>query len=166
MDKENIKEGKGNKVLLTIIAVATLLVSVVGATFAYFTAVLTTGSDEQMVIKTAVIGTEFSSGDGHAIVIANISPTDGDIPLEPTGQSLGHTKVFTITVTGAAPAGTKTFYKLGMEVADNDFAEDDLKYSLTYNGEIGSANGTPAPNIGITSIPTTSGSAKSVIRNW
>ena len=72
MDKEKIKEGKGNKVLLTIIAVATLLVSVVGATFAYFTAVLTTGSDEQMVIKTAVIGTIFEGG--NKIVIPNVSP--------------------------------------------------------------------------------------------
>lgn len=161
MDKEKIKEGKGNKVLLTIIAVATLLVSVVGATFAYFTAALSAGSDEQIVIKTALIGTTFEGG--NAIEIANVWPEDGNIPLEPAGQQLGHTKVFTITVTGSAPAGTKSFYKLGMEVADNDFGEDDLKYSLTYNGDRGSANGTPAPDIAITSVPTnTNGTTQSV----
>ena len=152
MDKEKIKEGKGNKVLLTIIAVATLLVSVVGATFAYFTAVLTTGSDEQMVIKTAVIGTIFEGGNG--IVIPNVSPQIEDKPLEPAGQELGHTKVFTITATGSAPEGTENHYKLGMEVVKNTFAAGDLKYSLTYNGIRSEANGTPATDKEKTDVPT------------
>ena len=152
MDKEKIKEGKGNKVLLTIIAVATLLVSVVGATFAYFTAVLTTGSDEQMVIKTAVIGTIFEGG--NEIVIPNVSPQIEDKPLEPAGQELGHTKVFTITATGSAPEGTENHYKLGMEVVKNTFAAGDLKYSLTYNGIRSEANGTPATDKEKTDVPT------------
>ena len=49
---------KGNTVLLTVIAVATLLVAVVGATFAYFTASVA-GNDtaSSVVVKTAQIGT-------------------------------------------------------------------------------------------------------------
>ena len=35
-----MNEGKGNNVLLVIVAIATLLVAVIGATFAYFTAIV------------------------------------------------------------------------------------------------------------------------------
>ena len=49
---------KGNTVLLTIIAVATLLVAVVGATFAYFTAsVQNDGNPQSVIVNTAKIGT-------------------------------------------------------------------------------------------------------------
>lgn len=47
---------KKNMVLLTVIAVATLLVAVVGATFAYFTATVdTTGNNTTTTVKTAQI---------------------------------------------------------------------------------------------------------------
>ena len=49
---------KKNMVLLTVIAVATLLVAVVGATFAYFTATsTTTGNDTTTSAKTAQLAT-------------------------------------------------------------------------------------------------------------
>ena len=41
-----MKEGKNNTVLLTVIGIATLLVAVVGATFAYFSAQLS-GTENQ-----------------------------------------------------------------------------------------------------------------------
>ena len=40
---------KKNTILLTVIAVATLLVAVVGATFAYFTATATTGEVQILI---------------------------------------------------------------------------------------------------------------------
>ena len=49
---------KKNMVLLTVIAVATLLVAVVGATFAYFTATsTTTGNETTTSAKTAQLAT-------------------------------------------------------------------------------------------------------------
>lgn len=41
-----MSEGKNNTVMLTIIGIATLLIAVVGATFAYFSATLT-GTDSE-----------------------------------------------------------------------------------------------------------------------
>ena len=52
-----MNEGKGNVVLLTIIAIATLLISVVGATFAYFTAVFWGDDIPELKIISGSIGT-------------------------------------------------------------------------------------------------------------
>ena len=51
-------ENKKNTILLTVIAVATLLVAVVGATFAYFTAQGGTGTSANVTVTT---GTAASS---------------------------------------------------------------------------------------------------------
>ncbi len=51
MEKEN--NGNGNTVLLTVIGVATLLVALVGATFAYFSATITNESNESVILTTA-----------------------------------------------------------------------------------------------------------------
>lgn len=50
---------KKNTILLTVIAIATLLVAVVGATFAYFTAQVTTNNDDQnnVDVTTAALAT-------------------------------------------------------------------------------------------------------------
>ena len=49
---------KGNTILLTVIAVATLLVAVVGATFAYFTASVSGNeSAKSVIVNAATIGT-------------------------------------------------------------------------------------------------------------
>lgn len=51
---------KKNTVLLTVIAVATLLVAVVGATFAYFSANITENNKTQTVLKSAELGITFT----------------------------------------------------------------------------------------------------------
>lgn len=51
MEREN--NGNGNTVLLTVIGVATLLVALVGATFAYFSATLSNESNESVILQTA-----------------------------------------------------------------------------------------------------------------
>lgn len=51
---------KKNTVLLTVIAVATLLVAVVGATFAYFSANVTEVNKTQTVLKSAELGITFT----------------------------------------------------------------------------------------------------------
>ncbi len=53
----NDNQKKGNTVLLTVIAVATLLVAVVGATFAYFTAsVQGNNTASSVIVNTATLG--------------------------------------------------------------------------------------------------------------
>lgn len=58
---------KGNQVLLIVIGIATLLMAVVGATFAYFSATATTGEnhvDQTVNISTATISVSFEEGNG------------------------------------------------------------------------------------------------------
>ena len=63
---------KKNTILLTVIAVATLLVAVVGATFAYFTATTGTGDDNE----TAETGTTTTIGGVNLTMTANNSGSD------------------------------------------------------------------------------------------
>jgi len=81
---------RGNTVLLTIIAVATLLVAVIGATFAYFS-VTVSGNDNasSVIVRTGMLGITFN--DGNEINFDRIRP----------GADLtGMGKTFTIVNTG------------------------------------------------------------------
>ncbi len=70
MDKE---KGNGNTVLLTVIGVATLLVALVGATFAYFSATITSTAKESIYITTVnPIALKYVGS--SAIKLENIAP--------------------------------------------------------------------------------------------
>ena len=77
---------KKNTILLTVIAVATLLVAVVGATFAYFTAASTAGDDNE----TAATGTTTTVGGVN--LVATSASTDNDIAY-PGGYVVAGVKV-------------------------------------------------------------------------
>ena len=81
---------KKNTILLTVIAIATLLVAVVGATFAYFTASVSTnegnGGTGTTTVKSKTTAT--ASMD----LGSDVSPTDGVLP--------GYKVVKPITITG------------------------------------------------------------------
>lgn len=65
---------KGNTVLLTVIAIATLLVAIVGATFAYFTAsVQGNETASSVVVTTASLGT-ITYQNGTELVLENAYP--------------------------------------------------------------------------------------------
>ena len=83
-----MENNKQNSVLLIIIAVATLLVAVVGATFAYFTANNPTGSTAE--VKTTSGKMEITFADGNDVATAK--KTD----FEPSNTVLVD-KTFTIT---------------------------------------------------------------------
>lgn len=86
---EREEKPRGNTVLLTIIAVATLLVAVIGATFAYFSATIT-GNDSpstSVIVKTATLGIVYNSG--QQINLANATPSQTaykDITIENDGE--------------------------------------------------------------------------------
>lgn len=97
---------KKNTILLTVIAVATLLVAVVGATFAYFTATNTnTGAGQSAEVTTNTVGS----------VDLTTSPTTVSNVLEYPGGYL---------VVGAK-----------VEASDND-ANNDFDVTYTVNGTI------------------------------
>lgn len=147
-----MSEGKNNTVMLTIIGIATLLIAVVGATFAYFSATVT-GSDEEYTVKSATVGTEFVGGDQIAAT--------GIYPKE---EAWG-TKTFSIKTTSTKGVSTK--YKITLAIDDNDTTTDDtisdgaghvkrfqanaLSYTLTATEKNASTAGT---------MPTTAAETK------
>ena len=141
-----MNEGKGNTVLLTIIGIATLLIAVIGATFAYFTAILSgKETNTTFTINSGTIGTVFVGGD--AIVAQNVHPSADPLVV----------KIFTIK--GNAEGSAMVFYELGLAVSTNTFSAGALKYTLTVDPS-SSSNGTRAPEVTTqTNIPTDIGTA-------
>lgn len=140
-----MSEGKNNTVMLTIIGIATLLIAVVGATFAYFSAQVS-GVDNQQedVIKSATIGTTFIGG--AEVTAANIYPKE---------EAWG-TKVFSITSNSST--GVTTSYNISLVIDANDspdgvtpnktFESGALSYTLTGTESDASTPGTLASSDG------------------
>jgi hypothetical protein len=86
---------KKNTILLTVIAIATLLVAVVGATFAYFTASITTTNDDNATttITTQTLVSAVMDM-GSSVTASNVLP--------------GHEEIKTVTVTGDGSATSKS----------------------------------------------------------
>ena len=125
---------KKNTLLLTVIAVATLLVAVVGATFAYFTAT-STGTKEQTVeVKTDTINSaEFSEGLAIQIKanLANFGKKDEEYTVNPatqTGTNEAHAK-FTAGTAGEA----SMCYNVGLVIGEgkNTFTTQSAGYALS-----------------------------------
>ena len=70
----NENGGKSNSILLTVIGIATLLVVVVGATFAYFAATATGDSNASSILITAGQGGSIVVEGGEAITLTGIYP--------------------------------------------------------------------------------------------
>ncbi|MBE6153613.1 MAG: hypothetical protein E7166_05255 [Firmicutes bacterium] len=81
-----------NSVLLTVIAVATLLVAIVGASFAYFSA---TGNAVNQNVDTGVLKISAAS---TAVQESNIIPVDAD-DINTIDKKLGHADVAKLPVT-------------------------------------------------------------------
>ena len=92
---------KKNTILLTVIAIATLLVAVVGATFAYFTASITTTGDEDGTKSNTNITTRTMT---NAVMdLGNIMASSED--NEAKNVLPGFKMMKSVTVTGTAPEG-------------------------------------------------------------
>lgn len=108
---------KKNTLLLTVIAVATLLVAVVGATFAYFTAQGGAAADTAVNVTT---GTADSSSFGTWTAInltADVNNFNQTDKTNVTGSSTG-----TVTFTANSADATSDFcYNVGLNVTTNTF---------------------------------------------
>ena len=115
----NDNSKKGNTILLTVIAIATLLVAIVGATFAYFTAsVQGNGDASSIIVKTAEIG-NITYKTGNEIRLENALPGD-------SGK-------ITFSISASASSTNAIPYAINWAEVDNNFTEDskDLVYTLT-----------------------------------
>ena len=114
-------------VLLTVIAVATLLVAVVGATFAYFSITTTNnfggGASDQG--KTNITASDAANAD--AITITESSNAGS---FTETGVYPGHKEVAAIKVNAKSAQGTVPSIKITYNTTKNEFADGSLKISL------------------------------------
>lgn len=109
----------GNTILLTVIGIATLLVAIVGATFAYFTATVTDGDKgSSVIIRTATLAVTYN--DGNNIVASGITPGWTD------------TKTISITNTTDYPAAYTFRWKAGTK---NTVEQDELTYVVNCTSD-------------------------------
>lgn len=111
-----MNSGKGNLILLTVIAVATLLVSVVGATFAYFNATLP-GSESSKTIE-VTSGTLFTDCNSSIVGGANI-------------QANAVLAKRDINITGYVTGSTNLNYAAKLVIKENTYEKGELVYTIT-----------------------------------
>lgn len=117
---------KNNTLLLTVIAIATLLVAVIGATFAYFSNTLKGEDDSTVTLKSALLTITFNDATGSSIVTANED-------IQPREEAL-ITKNFTLTPSN--PTSQTMPYKLYLVVDKNTFTNQN---PATVKGVTGTA---------------------------
>ena len=119
-----MEKGRNNAILLTIIGIATLLVAIVGATFAYFSAIVT-GSEttSTIVVESANGGTSTFTG-GDKVTVENIYPKGSTSNIEDAWL----TKVITFTHQNTN-AVNNFVYDLTLNY-DNTFAANELAYTF------------------------------------
>ena len=152
-----MEKGKNNAVLLTVIGIATLLVAIVGATFAYFSARTTYNyeDDPNSVLKITSSsngGTIIFEG-GDPIPVSNIYPKDGDWVNK------------TVNVKYSNPTTVYDYSYDLYVVYDNEFDTNQVTYTFApATGTVCLTNGSLATSdAGCTKSVTTSSTAGDTI---
>ena len=127
-----MKDNKGTTILLTVIGIATLLVAVVGATFAYFTAGVKdsdTSVDTDITVNSATVGT-ITFTHGNVIDLCSDEPAeDGTYPACVIYPGAQESKTFTVA---ADPnSTTEVEYVVSLEILANSFKTDALGYKVS-----------------------------------
>ena len=152
----NENGGKSNTILLTVIGIATLLVVVTGATFAYFAAIVNGNDTATSIQITAGNGGTITFGGGEEITLSNIFPrgtTDGSEWI---------TKNITLTNSANAGSTTTSKYEFTISLDKNTFDfegsdgktvtdSDNIKY--TFIRDMAKSSGTVTSPVE-TSTPT------------
>ena len=119
---------KKNMVLLTVIAVATLLVAVIGATFAFFTATVQDNRKD----SDDTGATSLTAGSvANTVVVGSVSGAAGQFTA--TDVYPGHMEVAALTVKADNTEGDKnsvTDIAIKYNVTSNDFADDEIRVSV------------------------------------
>ena len=140
-----MNNNRGSMILLTVIAICTLLVAVVGATFAYFGKALNGAESESTIEVTS--GTLSVEYDGNAKINA------GSLPV---GSNIVDKK---FDITGVVTGSTNLNYEVSLLVKNNTYLDGSLVYTITSTNT--SNNGS---TIETTSAPVAIPSGESNIR--
>lgn len=155
-------ENKSNTLLLTVIAVATLLVAVIGATFAYFTAQISGNTDSQtpVVVRSATLEINFADGSSSLTLADKVKPSESVI-ISKTFTLRG--KNTTANTESEPNAARRMPYELYLMVPTNTFQLNNtvtgtsISYKLINTKQSGStpAAGQIPSNTGYVPIPCT-----------
>lgn len=146
----NENGGKNNTILLTVIAIATLLVVVTGATFAYFAAVVRGNENASSIsITAASTGQTLTLGGGEKVELTNIYPK---------GTAAGSewvTKNISLSSNALAGNTGTSVYAFTMSVDNNGYdwkenvgtenektvpdGTENIKFTFTYDDDSSSA---------------------------
>ena len=131
-------DNRKNTILLTVIAVATLLVAVVGATFAYFSAQGGGTATNSLKVQTEAAASSSFSIDKNLAILANMSNF-----AQGTGSTQADTMTGTVEFTAGTGTGAQTEFCYSATIAWNaatpsDFvdtgaAQEDLTLTVTKN---------------------------------
>ena len=143
----NENGGKNNTILLTVIAIATLLVVVTGATFAYFAAVVR-GNDtaSSISITASETGQTLTLGGGEQVNLTNIYPKGTAAGSEWVTKNISLSSNALEGNTGTSVyAFTMSVDNNGFDFKDEDTkanvpdGTDNIKFTFTYDAEHSSA---------------------------
>lgn len=140
MEERENRKPAGNQVLLTVIAVATLLVAVIGATFAFFSISISGNDDTKnsVIVQTASLGIIYDGGELIDTTATPISP--------------GWTASKTITVSNKS--NVDMVYNVVWEITENEISPtanmsqgadasidaDYFVYSISGGGQVAKNN--------------------------
>ena len=126
----NENGGKNNTILLTVIAIATLLVVVTGATFAYFAAVVRGNENASSISITAASqGTTITASGGEEVRLQNIYPRGID-----AGDEWATKTITLINDANAGNTGTSVYtFKINVDESDNFRLHDSQGNVITDN---------------------------------
>ena len=146
-------ENKGQTIFLSVIGIATLLVAIIGATFAYFTTTMTNGGETGSSIKTAELkGVTFTTSGGETLtdVFPGASFSDTTVLVEtesiPANTEIPYTCTVSLTSTkgtgeNAAPlANTDIQWSATSTGGDTAVNTTTLDAANTFSGKLTNAN--------------------------
>jgi len=152
-----MENNRGQSIFLSVVGIATLLVAIVGATFAYFS-ISVTGNDtaSSIIVTTAKLGGVTFSGTTAGIEVEDVYP------------GFTETKTFTISTDGTADASATVDYIVNLHTvtdatitsAKDLAAAAATKHDFTYTVGVTSASAgtaTPAANSTNADMPATDG---------
>lgn len=140
-----MKDNKSNTLLLTVIAIATLLVTIIGATFAYFTNTVSDEAASKLEVISANLLIEYAGG--QRLTVTNQPEVTG---VEPRDEAM-ITKRFTVTEASNDTSYHVTMpYTIYLVITENTFTgtgttdntengtpTNSLSYDLTATGGTG-----------------------------
>ena len=160
-----MESGKnGNTVLMTVIGVATLLVALVGATFAYFSATVDNQAAQSVTITTATPVALQYTGDVNA-----------DEPMAIQNALPGAKDTRTFTVFNPSTSSVAQTYDLTLKITENEFTDQkgtsdvedgsrthQLLITITASSSVGDKSELQAPTAQTASVDLATGKAQSV----